>query len=194
MGEEAVLDLLVSREAEKERREILNRSKSEADGIVRQAEEEARRARARNLPVYEGRGELARARLVHQAEFDAQVRFTTERQKIVDQFLEQVARKLQELSRQPGYRALLQGLLQEALAMAGGKVKVHCRPEDVGLVKDLLVQLGKKEFEVTGDEKGWGGVRLTSLDGTIALDNRLESRFAKAQEVYKEEIAKELFG
>lgn len=194
MSEAALLDKLVAREAEKERAGILNRSKGDADKIQSLAEEDARRARTRNQPLYQARGELARARLVHQAQFDAQVAATTEKQKIVEQFLAQVSDKLKEVSKQPAYRPLLQGLLQEALSMTDQPGRIHARPEDVALVKDLLVQLEKKQMEVIGDGRGWGGIRLTSLDGTVALDNTLESRFLKAQEVFKEDIAKDLFG
>lgn len=194
MNEEKALDQLVSREAEKERREILNRAKGEADKIVAQAEEEARRVRARQQPLYQAHGELARARLIHQAQFEAQVKMTTEKQKIVEQFLAQVSGKLKEVSKQPGYRQLLQGLLEEALAMTDRPGRIEARPEDVGLMKDLLIEQGKKQWEVVGEGRGWGGLRLRSLDAAVALDNTLESRFLKAQEVYKEEIAKDLFG
>ena len=194
MSEEALLDQLVAREAEKERRAILTHSKAEADKIHSHAEEEARRARARHLPVFQTRGELARTRLIHQAQFDAQFANTTEKQKIVDVFLGQVAGKLKELFKQPAYRALLQGLLQEALSMIEPPVRLHARPEDLPLLKDLLVSLGQKQIELAGDLQGWGGIRLTSVDGSVTLDNTLESRFAKAQEVFKEEIAKDLFG
>lgn len=194
MAEETLLDQLVAREGEKERRAVLHRSKEEAEKIRAAAEEDARRTRARKTPLYEARAELARTRLVHQAQFDIQVKTTQAKQKIWDEMLAQVAKKLSEISKQSGYRALLAGLLEEALQLTDQPVRVHSRAEDAPSVKETLGRLKCTEAEVVGNLSGWGGIRLASLDGKMSLDNTLESRFAKAQEVYKEEIAKELFG
>ncbi len=113
--------------------------------------------------------------------------------KIVQAFLAKASAELAAQSEKPDYKELLKQLIQEALPMVDRPVKVLVRSQDLSLTQQALKELGRGDLGVVGALKGWGGIRLESLDGTISLDNTLESRFHKALEVFKEEIGKDLF-
>ncbi len=184
---------IIAEEADQERRLLLEQAQDQAKGIVSEAQEEVDSSVHSNTPIFDQRGAVARARLIRQAEFEAQTKNADEKQKIVQAFLEKTSTELKAVASKSEYKAFLKQLIQEALKLIDVPIKVHVRSVDVVLTEQVLVDLGRSDLGVVGDQKGWGGVRLESLDGTISLDNSLESRFYKALEVFKEEIGKDLF-
>ncbi len=193
MSVEAIVKRIISEEADQERRHLLAQAREEARGISLKIKEEIDRSIVSSKPIFEQRGALARARIVHQAEFEAQTKNADEKQKIVQAFLAKASAELAAQSEKPDYKELLKQLIQEALPMVDRPVKVLVRSQDLSLTQQALKELGRGDLGVVGALKGWGGIRLESLDGTISLDNTLESRFHKALEVFKEEIGKDLF-
>lgn len=193
MSVEKLVEKIVSEEASKEREVLLKEAREKAEQILSNADQKAGRIIEENKPVFQRRAELAHARVVHEAEFEAQMNTADEKQKVYKAFLEKVSEILQNASSRFEYREMMGGFLKEALTMIDRKAEVHVRAEDAGMVEEVLTQMGRSAMKVIPDEKGWGGLRIQSEDRAITLDNRLESRFHKALEVYKESIGKDLF-
>lgn len=193
MGIEEIVKKIVSEEADQERNQLLKQAHAQASGIAKKANAEIESAIAWNKPIFDQRGAVARARIIHQAEFEAQTKNADEKQRIYLAFLEKVSKSLSSIASSPECKDLLKQLIQEALGMVDCPVTVHVRQEDVAMAEQALKDLDRNDLKVVGDLKGWGGARLKSLDGAISLDNTLESRFKKALEVFKEEIGKDLF-
>lgn len=194
MNVDQLLEKIVAEEAGVERRLVLEIAQNKADAIIRKAEKEAADVIEENRPLFEQKGSLAHSRVVHQAEFDAQIKLAQEKEKIYNTFLEQVSNQLKEATQKEDYRFLLEKLLNETLSLIDRKARVHVRSEDVELVKSILIKMGRGAMEVIGGDLGIGGLRLESEDGAVSFDNMLKSRFDKALEVYKESIGKDLFG
>jgi len=194
MNVDQLLEKIVAEEAGEERRLVLEIAQNKADAIVQEAEKEAADVIEENRPLFEQKGHLAYSHVVHQAEFDAQIKLAQEKAKIFNTFLEQVSNQLEEATQKEDYQNLLEKLLNETLSLIDLKARAYVRPEDVELVKSILTKMGRGAMDVVGADLGWGGLRLESEDGTVLLDNTLKSRFQKALEVYKESIGKDLFG
>jgi V/A-type H+/Na+-transporting ATPase subunit E len=95
---------------------------------------------------------------------------------------------------QDGYPDVLEGLLREALDTLGEDgARVHVDPRDEATVRALL-EHPPGGLPVLPDLETTGGVVVDSADERIRVDNTLESRLARAEEVYRRELYDLLYG
>ena len=64
---------------------------------------------------------------------------------------------------------------------------IHIDKRDLELCREILKERGL-DREVVGDLNTAGGVRITTADGKITVDNTIESRFERAKEILRQEI------
>ncbi|KAI9244094.1 ATP synthase subunit [Sporodiniella umbellata] len=121
-----------------------------------------------------------------------------ERQAVLDDLFEDVAQRVQDVSKsKKKYNPLIKSLiLQGALAMMEPEVVIYCREQDLARINSALNTVADKYEEITktkvqfkiSDEhlpsSSAGGVVLKGLDGKITVDNTLDARL----DIVKEEM------
>lgn len=167
-----------ARAIEDRAREDVARIMAEAEREAKTIELEARRAAASMVTADQ-------ARIIHRARLEAMQIVGHAEQQVVEGALERVRLRCAELRAAPDYRDLMRHLLGEALAALQGSLRegerahLYADPRDRALLEDLLRDI-RLDASVRYELESWGGVRATSADQRVVVDNTLESRLAFA--------------
>ncbi|MDQ5868474.1 MAG: V-type ATP synthase subunit E family protein [Thermoproteota archaeon] len=98
------------------------------------------------------------------------------------------------------YRDLLKAMIEESVERLGSaEVVIECNKNDFELVKKILSDLppNKNKVKLTLSKKPVdiiGGIRAVSGDGTMTLDNSLDSRIERLKPLIRKEIVQLLRG
>ncbi|MDD5509893.1 MAG: V-type ATP synthase subunit E family protein [Dehalococcoidales bacterium] len=183
---------------------ILDKVKTEADGIVAEAEakasqeiEQAKKQQLVRLEEEKSRilrqaGEEA-TRIEAQATVKARQELSRAKSDVIDEIIDRVRKQLATGSRDEGSLA---GLLKEAAAPLGtAKGRVYLSPKDIGGVKKLLArdkELAARIVEVKEYDCS-GGVIVEDVDGKIRIDDTYETRLEMLLPRLLPEIGRDLF-
>lgn len=163
---------------EERAREEVARIMAEADREAKTIEQQTRKTASITMAADQ-------ARIIHRARLEGVHIVGNAEQKVVALALERAAARLGELRSTPDYPELLRQLVVEALAALQGslgeneRISLHADPRDRALLDDLL-QGVRRELSVSYELESWGGVRATSAEQRVVVDNTLESRLALA--------------
>jgi vacuolar-type H+-ATPase subunit E/Vma4 len=192
----AIDDLIQAVEVSGQERikEILERSKAEADEIITEAQ-------AKDLPIKKRFMEEAtqsvaiqRNKILSEVREKSRMEIIKAKNEIFERVFEEAAQNLGSARAQPKYREILRTLLREALGDLGSdKVILHIDKKDESLLKEILNEL-KVSGEIAADLTSAGGLNAYSHDGRFVVFNTLESRLKKAKEIYRPELFSVLFG
>ena len=126
-----------------------------------------------------------RARILHGARLEAMQIVGGAEQAIVRHALDRVQGRLAALRDTPDYPDLLRRLADEAITALHGSLRegelahLHADPRDRALLEDVLGDMGL-DLPVSYALETWGGVRATSADLCVVVDNTLEARLRSA--------------
>lgn len=192
----AIEDLIKAVELSGEERisEIQERSKAEADEILREAQ-------GRDLPIKKHFMEEAtesvaikRNKILSEAREKSRMEIIKSKNEVFERALKEASRNLATVRDDPGYRKIMKVLVTEALGELGSDgVKIHIDKRDEALIRDILKEQNVSS-EIIPDLSCAGGLNAYSRDERFVVFNTLESRLKKAEEIYRPEIFSVLFG
>ena len=101
------------------------------------------------------------------------------RSQLTEELFCEARRRIEQAVQSQEYARILAVLVSEAVSAVGGTGTVYGRADDEGLIVPLLTDGCTFQCD---DSIQLGGVRAVSSDGTLAADNRLESRLNAERE------------
>jgi len=192
----AIDDLIKAVEASGQERihEIMERSKAEADEIIREAQ-------AKDLPIKKRFMESAadsvaiqKNKMLSAAREEGRMEIITAKNDIFERAFGEAVLNLGSLREKPEYREILKMLLGETLREIGSDgVVLHADTRDGALLKEILNEQNVS-VEIVTDITCAGGLNANSRDERFVVFNTLESRLNKAKDLYRPEIFSVLFG
>lgn len=169
----------------------LQRGKEQALSKVEASRRETEVAVTRILESSVKQGDSLRRQIIGAAELEARnAQLKTLEKAVVDVF-EAAVNELRE-GFGASYEASLTRLVKEGLEVIGSEVKVYCRSEDKKTVSAILRKLGDNQFKLVLEEKSIdaiGGVVLTSMDGSVKLDNTFEARLERMRPTLRMQVS-----
>ena len=153
---------------------IMVEGKAEAEAVQQEAREAASRAMTAD-----------QARIIHHAQLEAMQIVGHAEQTIVEQALAGVETRLAELRTATDYPEFLHDLVQEALAALQGSLReneqghLYADPRDRAMLDEMLRDM-RLDVQVSYELESWGGIRATSADHRVVVDNTLEARLSFA--------------
>lgn len=185
MSLSAILEMIYQ-EGESAVRAIETKAQDEATRIIAEANSEAEviRTEAEQQALMATSSE--QARVLQQASLEALRLIGKAQSEITDRVLDEAREHLAGLRDSPDYQEVLRNLIREALEAITGSLRegespcIHVDPRDRVLAERILSELSQT-LDISADLVTWGGVRLTSADGRVTVDNTLESRLAEAR-------------
>ncbi len=107
--------------------------------------------------------------------------------------------KLSSYSEDPNYRNMLFRILEESIPNLGtSDIIIECMKKDADFFKKYIESLSikfNKKIKVQGNLKNsLGGFKIKSSDGTITLDNTLDTRIERLKPLIRKNIAQILRG
>jgi V/A-type H+-transporting ATPase subunit E len=116
----------------------------------------------------------------------------------IDEIFIKSKEKLAKSNNEKNYEKLLTRLIQDSSAKLGSEIIIHCNKTDLNLVKKLVSQesSNRKSRITVSDEVVdiIGGIKAASVDGTMSLDNTLDSNIETLKPLIRKEIVQLLRG
>jgi len=174
--------------------EIQERSKTEAEEVVSEANAKVGPIKKRYLEDAMRSVELQKNKLLSETREENRMEaIKTKNEIFLKAFLDATS-VLGSVREHPRYRKSFSSFISEASgALGGGDIVLHIDPRDEALCREILNEL-KMNYEIVTDLTSAGGLNAQTRDGRFIVFNTLESRIQKAKELYRPEIFSMLFG
>lgn len=116
----------------------------------------------------------------------------------IDEIFIKAKEKLAKSNNEKNYEKLLTRLIQDSSAKLGSEIIIHCNKTDLNLVKKLVSQeSSNRKSKITVSDQVVdiiGGIKAASVDGTMSLDNTLDSNIETLKPLIRKEIVQLLRG
>jgi V/A-type H+-transporting ATPase subunit E len=116
----------------------------------------------------------------------------------IDEIFTKAKEKLAKSNNEKNYEKLLTRLIQDSSTKLGSEIIIQCNKTDLNLVKKLVSQESsnsKSKITVSDEVVDIiGGIKAASVDGTMSLDNTLDSNIESLKPLIRKEIVQLLRG
>lgn len=116
----------------------------------------------------------------------------------IDEIFIKAKEKLAKSNNEKNYEKLLTRLIQDSSAKLGSEIVIQCNKTDLNLVKKLVSQeSSNRKSKITVSDQVVdiiGGIKAASVDGTMNLDNTLDSNIETLKPLIRKEIVQLLRG
>lgn len=183
---------------EKLRESLITRADEDAAKILSDAEIKCRELSATQSPNIEAVIDIATTEAKQSLDLKAKERLAwarLESKRIVSEAKEDAVsssfdlliEELENLKKSSEYKAFIKTSLDRAISEVGSGAIVHVLKGE----KDLIPK--SKEFSVSEDLSGLGGIIVESSDGTVLLDLTIETLIEMRRDDLRKEISEKLF-
>ena len=116
----------------------------------------------------------------------------------IDEIFNKAKEKLAKSNNEKNYEKLLNNLIADSAGKLGSEIIIQCNKTDLKLVKKIASDISTdKKMKITVSDEVLeiiGGIKATSLDGTMTLDNTLDSSIESLKPLIRKEIVQLLRG
>jgi V/A-type H+-transporting ATPase subunit E len=116
----------------------------------------------------------------------------------IDEIFNKAREKLAESNSQKNYEKLLTRMIEDTAAKLGSELIIQCNKTDLKLAKKLSSEIStEKKMKITVSDEVIdiiGGIKATSVDGTMTLDNTLDSSIESLKPLIRKDIVHLLRG
>jgi V/A-type H+-transporting ATPase subunit E len=110
----------------------------------------------------------------------------------IDEIFNKAKEKLAKGNNEKDYEKLLTRMIQDCVAKLGSEIIIQCNSSDLKLVKKISSQESSdKKMKITVSDEAIdiiGGIKAASLDGTMTLDNTLDSNIETLKPLIRKDI------
>ena len=116
----------------------------------------------------------------------------------IDEIFNKAKEKLAKGNNEKDYEKLLTRMIQDSVAKLGSEIIIRCNSTDLKLVKKISSQESSdKKMKITVSDEAIdiiGGIKASSVDGTMTLDNTLDSNIETLKPLIRKDIVQLLRG
>jgi len=116
----------------------------------------------------------------------------------IDEIFDKAKEKLAKSNNEKNYEKLLTRMIQDSSTKLGSEIVIQCNKTDLSLVKKLVSQeASNKKSKISVSDEAVdiiGGIKAVSVDGTMSLDNTLDSNIESLKPLIRKEIVQLLRG
>jgi len=116
----------------------------------------------------------------------------------IDKIFNKARERLAQSNNEKNYEKLLGSMIEDTAAKLGSDVVIQCNKTDLKLVKKISSEEStNKKVKITVSNEVIdviGGIRATSVDGTMTLDNTLDSSIESLKPLIRKDIVQLLRG
>jgi len=116
----------------------------------------------------------------------------------IDEIFNKAREKLAQSNNEKNYEKLLTKMIEDSIAKLGSDVVIQCNKTDMKLVKKISTEESTiKKVKITVSDEVIdviGGIKATSVDGTMTLDNTLDSSIESLKPLIRKDIVQLLRG
>lgn len=184
-------------EAKKEAERILREAKKERGMILGSARISAKERRLDILRQAKSEGERIRERILAEGRMKAKREFLERREQLIERAMQEIRKAFQTYTSTEEYRQYLLRLVERvSKEIESGKIVLRSNKRDSKLLRSESERLSKnlgKEVIVDASLRVIGGVRAESADGSVVIDETLDTLLEREHDRIRTKIAKVLF-
>lgn len=180
------------RQGQAEKDEILAEAQAEAQQVYARAESEIHALTAESLRQSEIQIGCESDRILGRAQMENRSEVFATKNRLLRRAFEQARQEICVLPNAGQYKSLLEILIEQAITSVGQDGCITVAEQDLDLCEAIIAE---KKFACTvGTLTGRpGAVIATSKDGRRRVNNSLETRLARVEQLMKQDIAQMLF-
>ena len=179
-------------EAEKEKKEILEKAQAEAQGILKEAQDRANKIRSDLLLKAREEMDLEYSKYLSRAKSESLRLILDALNKELESLSGRVLTKVADFIKTSSYCDFLSALIKNTLNHITGKPAMEVSPQDFERTQKILKDL-KCEASVQSQSNISSGFLIRSLDSRMTIDNTIEKRLANFFNLNRSEISKKLW-
>ena len=116
----------------------------------------------------------------------------------IDEIFNMARKKLAQSKNEKNYEKLLTNMIEDSIAKLGSEIIIQCNKTDLKLVKKISSEEStRKKVKITTSDEVIdiiGGIKATSVDGAMTLDNTLDSSIESLKPLIRKHIVQLLRG
>jgi len=116
----------------------------------------------------------------------------------IDEIFNKAREKLAQSNNEKNYEKLLTNMIADSIAKLGSEIIIQCNKTDLKLVKKISSEEStRKKVKITVSDEVIdiiGGIKATSVDGTMSLDHTLDSSIESLKPLIRKDIVQLLRG
>jgi len=116
----------------------------------------------------------------------------------IDEIFNKAREKLAQSNNEKNYEKLINRMIKDSIAKLGSEIIIQCNKTDLKLVKKISSEeSANKKVKITVSDEVIdviGGIKATSVDGTMNLDNTLDSSIESLKPLIRKDIVQLLRG
>jgi V/A-type H+-transporting ATPase subunit E len=116
----------------------------------------------------------------------------------IDEIFNKAREKLAQSNNEKNYEKLLTRMIKDSIAKLGSEIIIQCNKTDLKMVKKISSEEStNKKVKITVSDEVIdviGGIKATSVDGTMTLDNTLDSSIESLKPLIRKDIVQLLRG
>jgi V/A-type H+/Na+-transporting ATPase subunit E len=116
----------------------------------------------------------------------------------IDEIFNKAKEKLAQSNNEKNYENLISRMIEDTAAKLGSEIIIQCNKTDLKLVKKISSEISTdRKMKITVSDEIIdiiGGIKATSVDGTMSLDNTLDSSIASLKPLIRKDIVQLLRG
>jgi len=116
----------------------------------------------------------------------------------IDEIFNKAREKLAQSKNEKNYEKLLTNMIEDSIAKLGSEIIIQCNKTDLKLVKKISSEEStRKKVKITTSDEVIdiiGGIKATSVDGAMTLDNTLDSSIESLKPLIRKDIVQLLRG
>ncbi len=179
-------------EAKESADKTIAEAQAQADETLVEAKKSGEKQAQKSLDKANQRIKLERAKALSNANFEVKKEVLKAQEEVIEQLFTTIK---EEAKRDFGSDyELFKSLASEALRKFDGQeVKVLVNAKSKDLAERVMSELGEN-YKVEAGLNGVGGLKVSSADSRVTVDNTIESRLSKVRQLFEHEIIENLFG
>jgi V/A-type H+-transporting ATPase subunit E len=116
----------------------------------------------------------------------------------IDEIFNKAKEKLAQSNNEKNYENLISRMIEDTADKLGSEIIIQCNKTDLKLVKKISSKVSTdKKMKITVSDEVIdiiGGIKATSVDGTMSLDNTLDSSIESLKPLIRKDIVQLLRG
>ncbi len=181
-------------DAQKKAKEIEDKAKEEKNSILAEAKEKGEKTKTEILANAEKKANAEKDRIVADARVRARKATLKAGEEVIEEAFVKAMQEIEKATATKGYQKTLKRLIQESISLVGkGCVELVLTSHDKKLLKAEDLE-GMGDVRISSDElPGMGGVIVRTVDGTVEIDNTIETRMQRGKSDLRKKVAAVLF-
>ncbi len=184
----------ISDDAQKKAKEIEDKAKEEKNSILAEAKEKGEKTKSEILANAKKKAKAETDRIVAEARVRARKEALKAREEAIEEAFIKATQEIEKATATLAFQKTLMRLIQESISLIGKeRIELVLTSHDQKLLKAGDLE-GMGNVRISSEKlPGMGGVIVRTVDGSVEIDNTIETRIQRGKPDLRKKVAEVMF-